>query len=58
MMNLILGDKYQSDTDQPSGTDGSDSRNVSWNSRSKTDTSSVDTRGDLYDTVKSTVGGK
>lgn len=57
-MNLIFDDRWQSEQDPPSGTDGHDDRKrVSWNSRSKTDTSSVDTRGDLYDAVEQ-IGGK
>ena len=32
MNNLIFNDRYQSDTEQPSGTDGHDDRKrVSWN---------------------------
>lgn len=54
-MNLISNDKWQSE-----GQGGSDNRcRVSWNARcAKSDTSSVDTRGDLYDTVETQLGGK
>ena len=59
-MNLIFNDKWQGESDPPSGSSGHDDRKrVSWNARcAKSDTSSVDTRGDLYDTVETQLGGK